>query len=91
MSEKIEFTDFCKEAGTFSCKVKSSKRENPDILTFETNPPVKNITTDSIALALATLCGRTYHSILFDIEVSTECVNSTKNLPVQKSEQTDNV
>lgn len=36
MSEKIEFTDFCIEAGTFSCKVKSSKRENPDILTFET-------------------------------------------------------
>lgn len=46
MSEKIEFTDFCIEAGTFSCKVKSSKRENADILTFETNPPVKNITTE---------------------------------------------
>ena len=78
MSEKIEYTDFCIEAGTFSCKVKSSKRENADILTFETNPPVKNITTDAIALALATLCGRTYHSILFDVKVSTECVNSIK-------------
>ena len=58
MSEKIEFTDFCIEAGTFSCKVKSSKRENADILTFETNPPVKNITTDAIALALAKMCIR---------------------------------
>lgn len=64
--------------GGFRCSVVSSKypKGAPDELTFEMFPKPNRLTSDQIALALSTLCGRAYASIRMDLFVSEGCAQT---------------
>lgn len=64
--------------GGFRCSVVSSKylKEEPDELMFEMSPKPDRLTSDQIALALSTLCGRAYASIRMDLHVSENCAKT---------------
>lgn len=77
MSNKIEFIDFNITKRSIICTCKTyleAKLEKTDTLEFHFNRDVRP-NNNLITLALATLCGKNYAEIYFDLEVSTQTIN----------------
>ena len=67
---RIAFDHFDIKPSQFSCDVLTSKREQVERIEFSMTPTVSEIDNDSIACALATLCGQGYSNVYLDLPIT---------------------
>lgn len=76
-NDTIKFWNFRDNpTGGFSCDAASSKIGRTDRLEFAMSPNPGPLDPDAIAIALSTLCGRSYSTITMELKVSDLCARA---------------
>lgn len=98
MGDKIQFSNFEISDKYICCTCKTysnNSEEKMDKLEFKFNKSI-SVRNDLIALALSTLCGKSYSNIYFDLEINQSTYNELKkftnaNIEVLKINNTETI